>query len=214
LSFSHFCEKEVPVNSIVDSLVKSIGTDLIFPKSTKELSSIPLRELAGKVIITFENYSGSNPYINSNNISGSSPVFMNFRREYAATNDINKMLGKQESFFNEMKDGVKTNDIIRLDWQLTQSPDEAGMVCNAFESEHTSVVVNSIMLLTNAALKHKSIIDLSIGGNKYLPSKVNEWISNGTINKKNKPNILYVDASGAWITDFCIELNKNPIYQQ
>ncbi|MES1222322.1 MAG: hypothetical protein ABUT20_42905, partial [Bacteroidota bacterium] len=62
--------------------------------------------------------------------------------------------------------------------------------------------------------KHKSIIDLSTGGNKYLPSKVNEWIGKGIINKKNRPNILYVDVAGAWITDFCIELNKNPVYQQ
>jgi hypothetical protein len=64
------------------------------------------------------------------------------------------------------------------------------------------------------ARKHQSIIDLSIGGNKYLPSKINEWMSNGKINKKNKPNILYVDVAGTWITDYCIELNKNALYQK
>jgi hypothetical protein len=214
LSFSHFCEKEAAVHVIVDSLLKGIGADLIFPKSSKELSELTLKELAGKVIITFENYSGSSPYINSNSISTSSSTFMNFRREYAATNEIAKMLDKQEIYFDGMKDGVKNNDIIRLDWQLTQSPDEAAMVCNAFEGDHTSVVVNSIMLLTNVARKHQSIIDLSIGGNKYLPSKINEWMSNGKINKKNKPNILYVDVAGTWITDYCIELNKNALYQK
>src|SRR5579871_5431126 len=214
LSFSHFCQKEAAVDAIVDSLTKGIGSDLIFPKSPKPLSELTLKELAGKVIITFENYSGDNAYINSNSIATTSSTFMNFRREYAATNEIDKMLGKQEIYFDGMKDGVKNNDIIRLDWQLTQSPDEAAMVCNAFEGEHTSVVVNSIMLLTNVARKHQSIVDLSINGNKYLPAKINEWISNGKINKNNKPNILYVDVAGAWITDYCIELNKNAIYQK
>lgn len=214
LSFSHFCEKEIPQHAIADSIVNGIGKDKLFPKSSRPLSELTLKELAGKVIITFENYAGSNPFINSNSIATSSSAFMNFRREYAATNEITKMLGKQEIYFDGLKDGVKDNDIIRLDWQLTQSPDEAAMVCNDFQSDKTSVVVNSIMLLTNVARKHQSIVDLSIGGNKYLPSKINEWISSGRINKKNKPNILYVDVSGAWITDYCIELNKHPLYQK
>ena len=55
-------------------------------------------------------------------------------------------------------------------------------------------------------------IDLSIDGNKYLPVKLNEWISKGIVNKKNKPNILYVDVAGNWITDYCIDLNKGGLY--
>ncbi|MBS1975415.1 MAG: hypothetical protein JST13_13775, partial [Bacteroidetes bacterium] len=103
LSFSHFCEKEIAQHALADSIVAGIGKDIIFKKTSKLLSGLTLKELAGKVIITFENYSGSNDYINSNSIANSSVTFMNFRREYAATNDINKMISKQEAFFDGMK---------------------------------------------------------------------------------------------------------------
>ena len=49
---------------------------------------------------------------------------------------------------------------------------------------------------------------------KLLPVKVNEWIDNGTINKNNKPNILYVDVAGVWITDYCVDLNNKTIYNK
>jgi hypothetical protein len=111
-----------------------------------------------------------------------------------------------------MKYGINKNDLVRLDWQLTQSSDEAALICNDFEDEKVSPVVNGIMLLTNVVKKNQSIIDLAQFGNKYLPSKLNAWIDNGTINKNNKPNILYVDVAGPWITDYCIELNGTPLY--
>ncbi len=69
-------------------------------------------------------------------------------------------------------------------------------------------------LLTNVIRKHKSIVDLSIDGNKYLPVKLNEWIGNGIVSRKNKPNILYVDAAGEWITDYCIDLNRTALYKK
>jgi hypothetical protein len=62
--------------------------------------------------------------------------------------------------------------------------------------------------------KNKSIRDLALYGNKSLPLKLKEWVANGTINKKNKPNILYVDMAGAWITDYCVELNKSAVYNK
>jgi len=111
-----------------------------------------------------------------------------------------------------MKNGVNKNDLIRLDWQLTQSSDEAALICNDFQDEKVSPVINGMMLLTNVIKKNQSITDLALFGNKYLPAKVNEWISTGAINKNNKPNILYIDAAGAWITDYCIELNGMPVY--
>jgi hypothetical protein len=111
-----------------------------------------------------------------------------------------------------MRDGINKNDLVRLDWQLTQSSDEAALICNDFQDEKVSPVVNGIMMLTNVVKKNQSIIDLAQFGNKYLPSKLNAWMDNGTINKNNKPNILYVDVAGPWITDYCVELNSTSLY--
>ena len=70
------------------------------------------------------------------------------------------------------------------------------------------------MLLTNALRNHRSIKDLSLIGNRSVLPQLNQWISDGTINRNNKPNILYVDVAGGWITDYCIRLNENPLYQK
>ena len=122
------------------------------------------------------------------------------------------MMADQVLFFNSMKDGVRDNDLIRLDWQLTQSSQEAALVCNGFRPDRTGAVVSGVILLTNALKKNQTILDLSANGNRYLLPTMNDWISNGTINKKNKPNILYVDAAGSWITDYCIDLNISQLY--
>lgn len=214
LTFSHFCEKETPLNALADSIVDGIGKDFVYAAGSKDLNTVPLTELAGKTVVTFEDYRGHNTLINSCSIAKQSTTFMNFRRAYAATNEIKKLLAAQEAFFNSMKEGTAKNDLVRLDWQLTQSSSEAAMVCNDFQSQKTGALLNGAIMLTNMIKRHESIIDLSTDGNRSLPAGVNGWIANGTINKKNKPNILYVDVAGGWITDFCIDLNKTPLYQQ
>jgi hypothetical protein len=113
-----------------------------------------------------------------------------------------------------MKDGVNKNDLIRLDWQLTQNSQEAALVCNDFQSENVNPVVNGMMLLTNVVNKNQSITDMAMSGNKYLPAKLNEWIRTGVINKKNKPNIVYTDVAGGWVTDYCVGLNSLPVYNK
>jgi len=141
-----------------------------------------------------------------------SNTFLNIRRAYAATNKIDNLLSKQSAFFSDLSNNISSNDLIRLDWQLTQASDEAAMICNDFQSSKTNPLVDGAMMLTNVIRKHKSIIDLSIAGNKYLSKAVNGWIKSGVIDKNNKPNILYIDVAGAWITDYCIELNESKIY--
>ncbi len=250
LTFSHFCEKETPVAALADSIITRLGKDIIFQHNGRGVTATPLRQLAGKVILTFEHYRRPDGLIDSCTIAGHSGAPVNFRREYAATNDLNKFLSRQETFFrelpggsggnglpgavvgnnlpgkvaegnlsggvagNEFSGGIAGNDLVRLDWQLTQDGGEAAMICNDFQSEKTNPLIGGAMLLTNVIRKHQSIIDLSIDGNKYLPVKLNEWISKGLVNKKNKPNILYVDVAGNWITDFCIDLNKSGLYQR
>ncbi|WPU92962.1 hypothetical protein SNE25_26925 [Mucilaginibacter sabulilitoris] len=212
LTFSHFCPTEASAHKVADSITRALGREQIYNNQTRDISQIKLNDLAGKVIVTFEGYASADKLIDSNSMANKAKTFLNFRRAYAATNQINRLLAAEETFFNVMKDGVNKNDLIRLDWQLTQSSDEAALICNDFQNDKVSPVINGIMLLTNAIKKNQSITDLAASGNKYLPAKVNEWISNGTINKNNKPNILYVDAAGAWITDYCIELNGTPLY--
>jgi hypothetical protein len=212
LTFSHFCEKEAPAKKVADTIIQVLGRQRIYNNGGKSIANIKLNDLAGKVIITFEQYASADRLIDSNSMADKAGTFLNFRRAYAATNLIDKLLAREELFFTAMKDGTAKNDLVRLDWQLTQSSDEAALVCNDFQDEKINPVLNSVMLLTNVIKNNKSITDLAVFGNKYLPSKVNEWISNGTINKSNKPNILYVDAAGAWITDYCIELNRTSPY--
>jgi hypothetical protein len=212
ITFSHFCPNEASADHVADTIFSVLGKDKIYNNQSKSIDNIKLNDLAGKVIITFEQYASREKLIDSNSMADKAKTFLNFRRAYAATNQINKLLAREELFFTSMKDGINKNDLVRLDWQLTQSSDEAALICNDFEDEKVSPVVNGIMLLTNVVKKNQSIIDLAQFGNKYLPSKLNAWIDNGTINKNNKPNILYVDVAGPWITDYCIELNGTPLY--
>ncbi len=143
-----------------------------------------------------------------------SAAFINYRREYAATNELDKLLTAQQHFFAALKNNVQANDLIRLDWQLTEAGSEAAFICNDFQSEKSNPLMDGALLLVNTVKRHKSIIDLSRTGNRYLIPKVMEWIDNGIITVENKPNILYVDAAGNWITDFCIDLNHSRLYNK
>ncbi|UOE46645.1 hypothetical protein MTO98_19770 [Mucilaginibacter sp. SMC90] len=213
ITFSHFCPKEASADHVADTIFSVLGKDKIFNNQSKEnIGDIKLNELAGKVIVTFEGYANREKLIDSNSMADEGKTFLNFRRAYAATNQIDKLLAREDLFFTSLKDGTNKNDLVRLDWQLTQSSDEAALICNDFEDEKVNPVLNGIMLLTNVVKNNQSIIDLAQFGNKYLPSKINSWVTSGIINKNNKPNILYVDVAGTWITDYCIELNGIPLY--
>ncbi|HMO60961.1 MAG TPA: hypothetical protein PKC39_06155 [Ferruginibacter sp.] len=214
LSFSHFCEKETPVAALKDSLLKIIGTALVYSGRATAIGNVPLSQLAGKVIISFEQPQTNDPYFPSCSIAGTSGAFVNFRRMYAAANDINILLEKQHDFFTAIAtSSIQKNDLVRLDWQLTQSSSEAPFICNDFQDEKLNPLVNGAILLANVINKNKSIIDHSLQGNRYLPGTIDAWIEDGTIHKKNKPNILYVDVAGGWITDYCIDLNQTALYR-
>lgn len=214
LTFSHFCEREIGVKQLADTILSRLGSDIVFRSNGKEIHLVSLRELAGKVLLSFEHYAREDGAIDSSTISDGSRAFINFRRAYAATNEVDKLLMRQESFFRSLDGGRNRNDLVRLDWQLTQSSDEAAMTCNDFQNDQTNPLIDGAMLLTNVIRRHQSIIDLSISGNKYLPVKLNEWIGQGMVNRKNKPNIIYVDVAGAWVTDYCIYLNSMEMYRK
>jgi hypothetical protein len=213
LTFSHFCEKEAPAARVARYIIDTLGRDLVFPANGKRLADVRLKDLAGKVVVVFEQYAEVDKGINSCSIAPLSDCFINFRREYAATNVLANLTSKEAAFFTALGHGkLKYNDLVRLDWQLTQSSEEAAMICNDFQSEKINPLINGAMLLTNAIRKHHSIRDLSLTGNPSIALLVNQWIGDGTINRNNKPNILYVDVAGGWITDYCIQLNANPLY--
>jgi hypothetical protein len=214
LSFSHFCERETPLNGLKDSLLKWLTPQLVFRVAGQtSIGQLPLNQLAGKVIISFETMEDPDPRFPSCSIASSSAAFVNFVREYAATHDVRKLVEKEKAFFLSLKRQTKDNDLIRLDWQLTQNSTEAPIICNDFEDEKLNPLVNGILFLANKVQKNKSIIDRSLEGNKYLPLTITDWIKDGTINKDNKPNILYVDVAGPWITDFCVDLLRSEIYR-
>lgn len=213
ISFSHFCEKEAPISQIQDSLLNWIGQDHIYNNSAATIADVPLKQLAGKVILSFEIPGWNNAWFPRCDMTDTSNAFINFRRAYASTNDMNKLLQTELDFFNRLKSGVSRNDLIRLDWQITQSADEASAICNDFQDEKLNPIVNGAILLANMIRKNKSIIDHAKNANLQLPVKMNEWIFNKNINTKNKPNIIYVDVAGTWATDYCIYLLESSLYR-
>lgn len=213
MNFSHFCDADVPTASIADTLMAKLGEHL-YSHPAKKLGALRLKDLAGKVIVVFEQRAYHNGAIDSCTIADASGAFINYRRKYAATNDMQKLLTAQQAFFNAMKDGVKENDLIRLDWQLTQSGQEAALICQGYRPDKTGALVSGVILLANALKKNETILDLSAKGNRLLLPTLSEWIANGTVNARNKPNILYVDVAGSWITDYCIDLNNSQLYKK
>ncbi|NCD68439.1 phosphatidylinositol-specific phospholipase C domain-containing protein [Mucilaginibacter agri] len=215
ISFSHFCEKEAPAAEVAQFIVDSLGKDKMFFSSGRKLNEVTLKDVAGKAIITFEEYASADNRIDSCTIAAESKAFINFRREYAATNVLANLVTKERAFFTTIGNNkVKYNDLVRLDWQLTQTADEAAMVCNDFQSEELNPIVDGAIFLTNVFRKHHSIRDLSLTGKKPIFLLMNKWLADGTLNKNNKPNILYVDVADSWATGYCIQLNKQAIYNK
>jgi hypothetical protein len=215
LTFSHFCEREAPAAQTAQFIIETLGNSLVFNNKGKKLNEVKLKDIAGKVIVVFEQYARADNLVDSCSIAPASACFINFRREYAATNKLNILQKKEADFFTGLSDNKpRPNDLVRLDWQLTQSSDEAAMVCNDFQDENISPLINGALFLTNVLTKHRSIKSLATLGNKQIRKMVDEWVANGTINKNNKPNILYVDVAGKWITDYCVQLNKTALYQR
>jgi hypothetical protein len=210
LTFSHFCEQETPVRALADSVTTVIGAPFVFKSASLPIGKVPLKDLAGKVMVTFEHFQDATLGVDSCSINSLGNAFVNFRREYAATNKLPRLTNLQQSFFGGLRPAI--NDLVRLDWQLTQSADEAAMVCNDFQDDNVNPLINGAMSLTNVLRKHQHLIVLATQGNKHLTQQVDAWISDGTINKDNKPNILYVDVAGKWITDYCVRLNQGSLY--
>lgn len=214
LSFSHFCDKQLSIEEQAKQIVTKLGKEIVYYDTGSSLAATRLRDVAGKVIVSFENYHYPEWKVDEGTMVDKSAAFINYRREYAATNELDKLLTAQQHFFAALKNNVQANDLIRLDWQLTEAGSEAAFICNDFQSEKSNPLMDGALLLVNTVKRHKSIIDLSRTGNRYLIPKVMEWIDNGIITVENKPNILYVDAAGNWITDFCIDLNHSRLYNK
>jgi len=214
LSFCHFCDRHISVAQQADSIVRGLGKDLLFAEQGRSLIDMTLNELSGKVLVTFEDYSFPEKNIFLNTLNGKSTSPVNYRRAYAASNDLNKLLVAQEAFFTALKDSLHHNDLVRMDWQLTEAGQEAAFICSEFQSPKSNPLIDGAKLLVNSIKKNKSIIDLARIGNQILVEKVNSWISKGIINTTSRPNILYVDVSGNWITDYCMFLNAQPLYNR
>ncbi|QNK64213.1 hypothetical protein H7F33_06925 [Pedobacter sp. PAMC26386] len=212
LTFSHFCPKEIGIPKLAEKIVNIIGKEHTYMTGDKKLGDIKIADLKGKILLVFETSKFDNPAIVFNTMIDASDGIINFRRAYAATNNLKKLISTESVFFNTLKTQMAANDLIRLDWQLTQSAKEAAMVCNAFESDQNSPVFDGAVFLANVLSRHKSIITHARNANKILKTQLNQWIADQTINHKNKPNILYVDDAGSWITQYCVELNQTPLY--
>lgn len=214
LSFCHFCDRHMPVEEQGKVIIAALGKDKVLNAGSRPLKDIPISEMSGKVLVSFEEHSFPGLAIITNTMTDRSDAFFNYKRAYAATNVPDRLITGQQAFLESLKGALDANDIIRLDWQLTQIGQEAALTCSQFQSDKPNLLLDGALLLTNTIKKNKSIINLALMGNRYLPGKVMEWVKDGTINKENKPNILYVDAAGNWITDFCIRLNEEGVYKK
>ncbi len=56
LTFSHFCERETPVATLAGAIIGRLGKDIVYAHKGGGLAAATLKQLAGKVIITFEHY--------------------------------------------------------------------------------------------------------------------------------------------------------------
>ncbi len=215
LGFSHFCPKEMTLENLATDIIKTIGKEQVYVLGSRKIQDITIKELAGKALIVFEATDFNHEGITNNAmVNALSANVLNFRRAYAATNNLNKMIAVQAAFFRSLAAGSAPNDLIRLDWQITQSAEEAAMVCNAFQSDKNSPVFDGSLLVANLLMGAKSILAHAKKANSVLPARLDKWIADGTINVKSKPNILYVDAAGNWITKYCIQLNNSTLYQK
>jgi hypothetical protein len=214
LSFCHFCDKHIPIAQQADSIVHWLGKNLLFDGNGKSLKDITLNALSGKVLVTFENYTFPEKSILLNTLTRQSAALINYKRAYAASNNLGNLLAAQQSFLIALKDSLYNNDLIRLDWQLTEAGQEAAFICNDFQSPKSNPLLDGAKLLLNTVKNNKSIIELALTGNQVLTDNVNNWISKGMIDTRNHPNILYVDVSGNWITDYCMLLNSQSIYNR
>ncbi|WP_118974859.1 PI-PLC domain-containing protein [Taibaiella koreensis] len=214
LSFCHFCDRRMSIEEQGKSIAAVLGTDRIFYPAGRRIGEIPLQELAGKVIVSFEEYDLPQYGIVLNTMKDQSDAFFNYKRSYAGTNSIDTLFRSQRQFFSRLKGKVDQNDIIRVDWQLTQIGQEAALSCSQFQSEDANLLLDGALLLINAIKKNKSIISLALWANRYLDAQLQGWMKDGIIDRENKPNILYVDVAGSWITDICVGLNRNALYHK
>ncbi|WP_118952980.1 PI-PLC domain-containing protein [Taibaiella helva] len=214
LSFCHFCDRYMTVAEQGRAITTMLGADKVFYPAGRQLGDIPLSELAGKVIVSFEEHDFPQSGIVANTMTDRSTAFFNYKRRYAGTNSLDTLLLSQKNFFTGLKGKTDRNDIIRVDWQLTQAGQEAAISCSQFQSENANLLLDGALLLVNAIRKNKSIISLALWGNRYLAAQLQQWIAEGIIDRENKPNILYVDAANGWITDICVGLNRSTLYQK
>lgn len=98
ISFSHFCEKEVPLKHLQESLMNWIGEEHIYRNEAISVGDVPLQQLAGKVILSFEIPNWEHPFFPRCDMTDSSDAFINFRRAYASTNDLKKLIQTEEAF--------------------------------------------------------------------------------------------------------------------
>lgn len=212
VSFSHFCESETPIQQLQDSLLFWIGQENIYRNTASNIGEVPLSQLAGKVILSFEIPNWTAALFPNCSIADASSAFLNFRRAYASTNKLSKLIQTEAAFFINLQSSVQKNDLIRLDWQITQSADEASAVCNDFQDEHLNPLVNGAIFLVNKIRKNRSIIDHAKIANQQLPVQLRNWVMDKTINQQNRPHIIYVDDAGAWATDFALSLLRTNLY--
>lgn len=213
-TFSHFCPKELPIEDLAKFLVEGLGESNIVNAVDKNLATLKLKDLKGKILLLFEGAVPSGFPIMTNTMTDQSNAPVNIKRSYAATNNLQKLLVAEKSLFEGLKTAKNNNDWIRLDWQLTQSPQEAAEVCNSFQKEGANPIMDGVILLSNMIGKTKSIIDLAKLGNAELPASLYRWIDEKVIVEDNKPNIIYVDNAGVWVTNLCVQLNKKALYHR
>ena len=80
-------------------IMDSLGREKLFDNAGKKLNQVKLREVAGKAIIVFEKYATNDKAIDSCTIADRSESFINFRREYAATNILADLENREKVFF-------------------------------------------------------------------------------------------------------------------
>jgi hypothetical protein len=100
ISFCHFCEKEMPLSEQARKIADMLGKENILFVNSRKMADLKLEDLAGKAVVTFEDHAFAEWGIDANTmINQASDACINYRRCYAATNQLSKLLSAPTGFF-------------------------------------------------------------------------------------------------------------------
>ena len=197
-----------------------------------DATHIPIGQLRGKVIITSTDEAIQFCRGMKDPFEGS---FDNNYRYYDRSGDAIALKAGQEKFISKVGNNASYK---RIDWTpyspLTDYTCDFSPAQTCFEKAKGffHIILRNIicayevvsfvkdieegggLITLYSILKGTTTIGNAIKANNSLPDVVNGWLGNKKISSDNKLNILFVDGSQYWLTDFCVDVNAKILSEE